>query len=146
MAKTRRKKRKRIDLSLGGSKKKHPISATRGKTLRSDSMYLKLVKERVEKGKGIIDIPNMLIAMNRVNPRLTAVKIGEIEAGLKRVNFLISKLEDEHSKALELSLDSTPRGTREPIAKKGSLFKEARSRFKSMQRSELATNNGKKSK
>jgi len=131
MAKTKRKKRKRIDLSLGGSKKKHPISETRGKTLRSDSMYLKVVKERLDTGKGIIDIPNMLIAMNRVNPRLTAVRIGEIEAGLKRTNFLIKKEAADRLIADELAyVPPAPynprgsRGTREPILiiKKGSAF------------------------
>jgi len=131
MAKTKRKKIKRPDLSFGGSKKKHPISATREKTLRSDSIYLKLVKERVDNGKGIIDIPNMLISMNRVNPRLTATKIGEIEAGLKRMNFLIKKEAADRLIADELAYvppapynPSGSRGTREPILiiKKGSAF------------------------
>ena len=138
MAKTKRKKRKRIDLSLGGSKKKHPISATRHHTLRSDKEDLETMQIRLSKGKGpILDIPGLLIAINRKYPRMKAVQIGEIEERLKRINFLIEKEIEDKLVADQLSyVPSTSRsgrkGSREPIVGKGSAFRKLTKEVKRM--------------
>ena len=140
MAKTKRKKSKKSRNSnkskLGGARL--PARSNRSHILRSDRETLNLAKERFDKQLGPFNIENELFQIMRNNPDLDEDEFLEKYNKFERINFLIRKLEDEHSKAVEWSFDGTPQGLREPIANKGSLFKEARSRFKTMQRSELA--------
>jgi hypothetical protein len=139
MAKTRRKKMKRTEQLFGGGvKRKHTVSATRHHTLRSDREDLDTMQIRLSKGKGpILDIPGVLIAINRKYPRMKAVQIGEIEERLKRINFLIEKEIEDKLVADQLSYvpstsHSGRKGSREPIAGKGSAFRQLTKEVKSM--------------